>query len=109
MFNLFGLLNPQKTYQDIDPKDVVLSDFELVDVREPVEFSSGHLPKATSLPLQQVQNIEQIFAKDKKILVICQSGRRSVAACRKLHHLGYTHLYNLKGGMIAWNQQRGTL
>jgi rhodanese-related sulfurtransferase len=41
-------------------------------------------------------------AKDKPVVVQCRSGKRSAAAIMQLEQLGYTNLYNLRGGILAW-------
>jgi rhodanese-related sulfurtransferase len=42
------------------------------------------------------------IAKDKPVIVQCRSGKRSAAAIMQLEQLGYTNLYNLQGGILAW-------
>jgi rhodanese-related sulfurtransferase len=69
----------------------------LIDVRTPGEFSSGHLPNAINLPLDQIESSlpSRVADKSQVILLHCQSGMRSGLAKRKLNRLGYSKAYNL--------------
>lgn len=74
----------------------------LLDVRTIQEFKSRHVRDAQLIPLGELENnLEKLKAhKNKKILVYCQTGRRSVSASRILENSGFTPL-NIKGGIIA--------
>ncbi len=76
---------------------------QLIDVRTPREFMSGHLIGATNLNIQDRDFISQIKALDpnKPVLVYCHLGGRSGRAAQELSALGYK-VYDLKGGMSAW-------
>ena len=76
----------------------------LLDVREPGEFSAVHAPDAKLIPLGQLNSRLQEIAsyKDKPIVVVCRSGRRSAQAVAMLKEAGYTQVSNVKGGMNAW-------
>ncbi|MCR6641043.1 MAG: rhodanese-like domain-containing protein [Sporocytophaga sp.] len=80
-------------------------DFQLIDVREPGEFQAANLG-GELIPLATVpQNVEK-FSKDKKVVVHCRSGKRSSDAIRFLEtNFGYTNLYNLKGGILAYKAE----
>ncbi len=75
----------------------------VVDVREPREFESGHIPRASLLPLRLVSRRGQELPKDQKVVLVCRSGRRSRLAAYILQDMGYTQIYNLMGGMLAWD------
>jgi rhodanese-related sulfurtransferase len=81
------------------------ADFQLIDVREPGEFDAANLC-GELIPLQTVPaNVEKI-SKDKKVIVHCRSGKRSANAIAYLEqNHGYTNLYNLEGGIIAWRDE----
>jgi rhodanese-related sulfurtransferase len=74
----------------------------LLDVRTPQEFKSGHLRDATLIPLSRLEeNLEKLAPyKDRRIIVYCQSGNRSVAASRILEKHGFTPL-NVKQGIVG--------
>lgn len=76
----------------------------LLDVREPAEYSALHAPNAKLIPLGQLNSRLQEIAeyKDKPIVVICRSGRRSAIAVSQLQEAGYKQASNVKGGMNAW-------
>ncbi|MEQ8878819.1 MAG: rhodanese-like domain-containing protein [Cyclobacteriaceae bacterium] len=77
-------------------------DFQLIDVREQKEFDfcniGGELIPLNTIP----DNLDKI-AKDKKVVVHCRSGARSANAIQYLEQHGFTDLYNLKGGILAWS------
>ena len=74
----------------------------LLDVRTIEEFKSHHIRDAQLIPLGVLENnLEKLKAyKNKKIIVYCQTGRRSVSASRILENNGFTPL-NVEGGIIA--------
>lgn len=78
----------------------------LVDVRESYEYASGHIDKAISLPLSEIQLVanERLskLAKEKPLVVYCKSGKRSLAALPFLQQLGYQNCYSVDGGIEAW-------
>ena len=78
----------------------------VLDVREPAEFAAGHLPRARHIPLKELgKRVDEIAKfKDKPVVVTCRSGARSGSACRTLKKAGFTKVYNLKGGVPAWEQ-----
>ncbi|RSK37467.1 molybdopterin-synthase adenylyltransferase MoeB [Hymenobacter metallilatus] len=75
----------------------------LLDVREPQEYASGHLPGATLLPLSALEKGVANLPKQHPVVVYCRSGRRSTQAVERLQtEFGLTNLLNLEGGMLAW-------
>jgi rhodanese-related sulfurtransferase len=79
----------------------------LVDVREPGEYNSEHIEHARSLPLSQITITEAHLPghQHKKLVIHCQSGRRSMMACEKLKNDGAPFdIWNLEGGIVAWKQ-----
>lgn len=76
-------------------------DFQLIDVRESFEYEMSNL-NGELIPLGGIVIEADKIAKDKPVVVHCRSGARSAAAIMQLEGMGYTNLYNLKGGIIAW-------
>lgn len=74
-----------------------------VDVREPDEYTVGHIPGAKLLPLGQVANRAAEVLPDKQAawIIYCRTGRRSAEAVQKLEAQGYQNLYDL-GGILSW-------
>jgi rhodanese-related sulfurtransferase len=77
-------------------------DFTLVNVHIPYE---GDLPNTDlSIPYNTIQDhLNELPGKDAKIVLYCRSGSMSDIAARRLVELGYQHIYDLTGGMQAWD------
>ncbi len=75
----------------------------ILDVRDGAEYASGHLPRARHIPLKELSNrIDEIGKyKDKPVIVTSRGGN---AALRSLKQAGFTTVYQLKGGLAAWQQ-----
>ena len=83
------------------------ADFQLIDVREEHEFDEANL-KGQLIPMGEVMDRVNEIAKDKQVVVHCRSGKRSatvIGALESQH--GYTNLYNLKGGILAYIDEIG--
>jgi rhodanese-related sulfurtransferase len=78
----------------------------VLDVREQSEWADGHIGKAKHIPLGQLKTrlTELEKYKDKPIVVVCRSGNRSGSACGTMKKAGFEKMYNLAGGMMAWEQ-----
>ena len=78
----------------------------VLDVRDAPDFASGHLPRARHIPMQELsKRVEEIGKyKDKPVIVTCRNGSRAGAASRFLKRAGFTAVYQLKGGLAAWQQ-----
>jgi rhodanese-related sulfurtransferase len=75
----------------------------LLDVRQPEEYRSGHIPSAKLIPLGDLRSRMNELPKDREILVVCHSGNRSLSATRQLAGAGFNAV-NMRGGMIAWSR-----
>lgn len=74
----------------------------VVDVREPDEFRSGHIPGAVNVPLSQLESGAKKLEPEAETVLICRSGSRSATAFHRLKRMGFTDLKNMPGGMLAW-------
>jgi adenylyltransferase/sulfurtransferase len=81
------------------------ADFQLIDVREPHEFDICNLG-GELIPQGDIPGSVEKISKEKKVVIHCRSGARSgnmVQWLEKNH--GYSNLYNLKGGILAWARE----
>jgi len=80
-------------------------EFQLIDVREQSEFDRAHL-NGLLMPLANVPQHFEKISKDIKVIVHCRSGKRSANAISFLeNNHGYTNLYNLEGGILAYKKE----
>lgn len=77
----------------------------VVDVREPAEWSQGHIPEAVHIPLGALMSRPRELLQQDGIIFVCSEGLRSAVACEVAAAIGRTQLYNLEGGTIAWSKQ----
>jgi len=75
---------------------------QVIDVREPSEFSTGHIPGARLLPLQTLLRQPRAYLTSDKLVFVCAVGQRSAVACEMAVALGFVQVYNVEGGMKAW-------
>lgn len=73
----------------------------IIDVREPHEYRSGHVPGAASLPVDQVPLHLSELSRRRPVYVICESGNRSRRVAEYLHGHGYD-AQSVSGGTAAW-------
>ncbi|HEX5503282.1 MAG TPA: MBL fold metallo-hydrolase, partial [Thermomicrobiales bacterium] len=74
----------------------------VLDVREPEEYASGHVPGAANLPQAELATRLDELPRDRPIQVICQTGRRSMRSAQFLKQRGYDAVVNVGGGTAAW-------
>lgn len=76
----------------------------IFDVREPMEYSFGHIPCAKLVPFGSLEEMiaELTPYQNQEIYVICRTGNRSDAACQVLKQKGFTNVKNVVPGMSSW-------
>lgn len=76
----------------------------LVDVREPFERLLADLPHhgQASIPVKEIPFRGRELDPEAEIVVYCRSGPRSAWATERLMEMGFSRVYNLKGGIMAW-------
>ena len=78
----------------------------VLDVRETDEFKAGHILNSKVIPLgklrERIGELERYH--DQPIVVVCRTEQRSNAACVLLGKQGFRQVYNLKGGVLAWQK-----
>lgn len=95
------MISPQELYNKMHQQDILL-----VDVHIPEQT---HLPGTDAfIPFYRVDNEAEKFPanKDEPIYLYCKSGPMANWAARSLLQMGYTRLYNLDGGVDAWEKQK---
>lgn len=94
---------PDWAVQLLNQEDTVV-----VDVREPNEYSKGHIEGAIHIMFGRLkERLNELDAyKTSPVLVYCQQGTRSKEACKLLAKEGYTQVYNLDGGIISWQDRK---
>lgn len=106
LFNLFGAslrgfqnASPTETIKMINHDDAVV-----LDVREDSEFNSGHILNSVHIPQGNLKTRigELEKHRGKPIIVSCRSGNRAGKACAALKKEGFDTVYNLAGGVMAW-------
>jgi rhodanese-related sulfurtransferase len=74
----------------------------IVDVREAEEVAEGMIPGAIHIPLGELALRHNEIPQTDEIIVVCRSGNRSQKAYEFLEAQGFTGLFNMSGGMLAW-------
>jgi hydroxyacylglutathione hydrolase len=94
---------PQVSVAELNDR-LASHDMQIVDVRRPAEYVSGHVPRAQNAPLASLdQSLGPLnLEKDKLTAVICAGGYRSSAAASLLQKQGFSNLLNVAGGTGAW-------
>ena len=80
---------------------------QLIDVRTPKEYMAGHLINSKNIDIKSADFMSKIETLDKSqpVYVYCRSGKRSANASTKLKKAGFTKIYDLDGGYLAWTKQ----
>lgn len=108
-WNIFGdkirgitSLSPQEVIQLINKENPLL-----LDVREDKELATmGKIPNAVHLALRSVKDKIGAIESDKSraVIAVCRNGARSGSACASLKKQGFKRVYNLTGGVVAWQK-----
>lgn len=108
------LFTSEKLFKDVNTdkfKTLMTKDAIIIDVRTPEEFKSGKITKSTNINVASFDFMKKVetLNREKDILVYCRSGARSSRAAKMLTKLGFTKVYNLSGGVMAWQQHGNKL
>jgi glyoxylase-like metal-dependent hydrolase (beta-lactamase superfamily II) len=79
-------------------------DLKILDVRDQNEWEEGHITGAVHIPYYFLEQRLQELDLTQPLAAICASGQRSSIACSLLQKHGFTQLFNVVGGMDAWEQ-----
>lgn len=119
LINIIFLTSCINTYSEITDNIEVEEFYKLLqkdeglilDVRTAEEFNSGHIKDATNIDFYSNDFIEKLklIRKETPVYVYCRSGGRSSAAAIKMEKLGFSKIYNLLGGIKAWERSKHSL
>ncbi len=103
------LQGQSSTYGDISIEQAMLlietrPDLVIVDVRTPEEYETGYIEGAVNICVTcDAQELLDNLNPEDEILLYCRTGSRSATAARILNENGYHKVYNMLGGITAWN------
>ncbi len=93
---------------DIDPRELAQKKDQvvLIDVRQPEEYQGdlGHIPGSMLIALDTLEDHLDQVPRNRTVVFVCRSGSRSARAAAWAMENGLKNVYNLKGGMILWNE-----
>src|SRR5512146_2864305 len=93
-------ISPREAWQKLS---TAAQETALIDVREAWEYSRGHAKSARNIPLSQ------LASRNKDILLICQSGHRSMQAAEFLKQRGIERVWNVSGGTTVWRMSQAPM
>ncbi|MCO6412935.1 MAG: rhodanese-like domain-containing protein [Thiogranum sp.] len=94
-------IGPMEATQLSNREDAVF-----LDIREEVEYRAGHIPESIHIPMKQLPDrvAELNKHKGRPVIAYCRSGSRSNSAGSLLKKHGFENVYNLGGGIMAWQK-----
>ncbi|MBS1512661.1 MAG: thioredoxin family protein [Bacteroidetes bacterium] len=106
-FIVFSCTGQNKTVLTADEFETAVTkdSVQLLDVRTPGEYASGHIKKTLLANWNDANEFDRRIAfvdKNKPVYVYCLAGGRSAAAAAKMRSMGFKEVYELKGGINAW-------
>ncbi len=101
-----------KTVKTLPPKEFknamdMAGSYLLIDVRTPAELESGKIQGARNVNIRSRTFDQKVQQMDpsRPVFLYCKSGGRSSMAARRLASKGFTQIFDLQGGILAWNRQ----
>lgn len=99
----------QQNYTDVELADFIKlterDDVQIVDVRTPEEFAQSHIPGAINIDYKNSnfkEKAQKRLDPTRPVAIYCRTGRRSALASAQLMEIAIFQIYNLKGGIVAW-------
>ena len=79
----------------------------IIDVSSAKEFDQAHIASSMNIPLESLDTEDVSLKKHKEsaIILVCQTGSRSLKAARKLVPAGYKNVNVIRGGLMSWNKE----
>lgn len=107
---IFDLIRNRNDTSRVGPIDATMminrEDAQVIDVREPGEFSAGHIPGAINIPAGDIERRKGELDKygERPLILYCATGMRSSGALKTLVKSGRQRVYNLNGGLPEWEK-----
>lgn len=81
---------------------------QVLDVRDATSFNKGHVANAENAPLEKLlkNSVKLKLDKNKPVIVACESGHSANRAAVALKEAGFSELFTLKGGLMAWRDDK---
>ena len=77
----------------------------MIDMRTDKDYRDGHIANSLNVPTGNADIPASLNKyRERPVVVYCQRGNRSIAFCNKLSKQGFESVYNLKGGVLAWQK-----
>jgi SulP family sulfate permease len=93
-------MEPQELWHDLHSSEPPT----LIDVREPREYKHGQIPQAQVIPLPKIIADTSQVPQDRRVVLLCRTGRRSTKVAGYLKGQGFDNVVALRGGMLAWER-----
>jgi len=92
-------IGPMDATRLINHEDAVV-----LDVRPEAEFKEGHIVNAVHIPMTELESrVDKLHKhRERPIVAVCRAGSQSAAACKLLQKRGFSKVYSLSGGILAW-------
>lgn len=94
-----NFISPNDTVQQINQRQAIL-----IDIRNPDSYKAGHIPQARNIPAAELASKTEKLAKDKPVIVVCDTGRSANSSAALLRKQGFKEVAILEGGLMAWKQ-----
>jgi adenylyltransferase/sulfurtransferase len=96
---------PTVSVKELKQKLEARENFQLIDVREPIEYELANIDGAKLIPLGELALRMNELDRERLTIVHCHSGQRSAQAVRTLRESGFTNVFNLEGGIARWSDE----
>lgn len=80
-------------------------DVQIVDCREPEEWDAAHVEGTRLIPLDSIAQRLDELDRNRPVIIVCRSGRRSLIAAKQLAAIGFVNVKSMNGGLIAWAEK----
>jgi glyoxylase-like metal-dependent hydrolase (beta-lactamase superfamily II)/rhodanese-related sulfurtransferase len=100
----WAMLTTSPKVEEVDPGALETAPPEalILDVREPEEYTYGHVPGAINVPQGDLASRLDEISRDRPVYAICRSGVRSLRAAQFLKQIGFANVVSVRGGTEAW-------